>query len=258
MSEAAVLLETLGHVAVITLNRPHARNAVDGDLTRLLDDMATRVEADAAIRAVVLTGSGEAAFCAGADLKAVAAGKGTELWTEHGGFAGFTSLARTKPWIAAVEGAALAGGFEIALACDLIVASESASFGLPEVTRGLVAAAGGVIRLPKLLPRNVALGMILTGETASALTLKAHGLVHAVCAKGEARGTAIALAKKISQNAPVAVRESLLLARAAASMDDAEGHVASIAARDRIRATRDFQEGARAFVEKRRPEWAGV
>lgn len=258
MSEAAVLLEMVGHVAVVTLNRPQVRNAVDGELASLLDETTARLEADASVRAVVLAASGEAAFCAGADLKAVAAGQGAGLWTERGGFAGFTSFARTKPWIAAVDGAALGGGFEITLACDLIVASDNATFGLPEVTRGLVAAAGGLVRLPQLLPRNVALGLILTGESADAQTLKAHGLVHTVCGKGEALGAAIALAGKIALNAPVAVRESLVLARAAATLDSAQGYAASLAARDRIRATRDFQEGARAFVEKRRPDWCGA
>ena len=162
--QAAVLFERAGaHVALVTINRPAARNAVNGAVAQGMEAAVRETEADPAIRAVVLTGAGDAAFCAGADLKEVSAGGGAALWTEGGGFAGFVFAPRTKLWIAAVNGAALAGGTEIALACDLVVAAESASFGLPEVKRGLIAAAGGLYRLPRALPRAIALELIATG-----------------------------------------------------------------------------------------------
>lgn len=254
---AAVTCERIGpHVALVTLNRPEARNAVNEDVARALDAIVADTEADVEVRAVVLAAAGEMAFCAGADLKAVSAGRGAGLWTERG-FAGFTDAVRGKPWIAAIEGAALAGGCEIALACELIVASREARFGLPEVTRGLIAAAGGLYRLPRALPRNLALHAILTGDPFDARTAHAHGLVNVLCEPGESRAAAIALAGRIAANAPLAVRNSLLVARASAALGDADAQAASFAARARIRTTDDFLEGARAFVEKRLPAWSG-
>ena len=165
MTSTAVTLERLpDHVALVTLNRPEARNAVNGDVAQGLEAAIDATEADDDVWLVILTGSGDAAFCAGADLKAVSSGQGQGLRTERGGFAGFVHATRRKPWIAAINGPALAGGCEIALACELRVAVPTARFGLPEVKRGLVASAGGLYRLPRALPQALALEMILTGE----------------------------------------------------------------------------------------------
>ncbi|MGX7706041.1 enoyl-CoA hydratase-related protein [Methylobacterium sp. Gmos1] len=252
-----VLVERVGaHVAVVTLNRPAARNAVDPGLARALARAVAETEADDAVRAVVLAGS-RSVFCAGADLKVVAEGRADDLWTETGGFAGFVHAARAKPWIAAVDGPALAGGCEIALACELVVAGEGASFGLPEVTRGLVAAAGGLYRLPRALPRAVALELILTGARLEASRAHALGLVNRLAAPGAARAEALALAQTIAGNAPLAVRESLAVARLAPDSDEAALRAASAAARARVQASEDYREGPRAFVEKRPPQWSG-
>lgn len=244
------------HVAVVTLDRPQARNAVDPALAQALARAVAETEADDAVRAVVLAGEGPV-FCAGADLTVVAAGRADDLWTETGGFAGFVHAPRGKPWIAAVEGPALAGGCEIALACELIVAGEKASFGLPEVTRGLVAAAGGLYRLPRALPRAVALELILTGGRLEAARAHALGLVNRLTAAGAARNEAVALAVTIAGNAPLAVRESLGVARLAPDSDEAGLRRASAAARARVQASEDYREGPRAFVEKRPPRWTG-
>jgi enoyl-CoA hydratase/carnithine racemase len=261
-----VLTERVGaHVAIVMLNRPAARNAVDPGLAHGLAAAVAATEADPAIRAVVLAaataptreGHGRAVFCAGADLKVVAAGGADSLWSPEGGFAGFVDAPRAKPWIAAVDGLALAGGCEIALACDLIVAGEAAGFGLPEVKRGLIAAAGGLYRLPRALPRAVALELILTGDVLDAPRAAALGLVNRLVPAGRARDAALDLAQIIAGNAPAAVRESLALARLAADRPEAESRAASAAARLRIQATDDYREGPRAFVEKRPPLWTG-
>src|SRR3712207_6135663 len=167
--EEAVLFELAApHVALVTINRPDARNAVNGAVAQGLEAAVDRVERDPEIWAAVLTGAGPHAFCAGADLKEVSAGRSMTLSRERGGFAGFVRAERTKLWIAAAQGHALAGGLELLLACDLAVAAETATFGLPEVKRSLVAGAGGVFRLPRALPKAIALQMIATGEPVSA------------------------------------------------------------------------------------------
>ena len=152
------------HVALVTINRPEARNSINGDVTRQLDQTVKAIEADPEIWAAVLTGAGGVAFCAGADLKEVSAGNMDDLYTADGAFAGFVKHPRQKVWIAAVEGFAMAGGCELALACDMIVASEPSVFALPEVTRGLIAAAGGVYRLVRALPRAIAMELLATGD----------------------------------------------------------------------------------------------
>lgn len=255
---AAVLFEMAApRVALVTINRPAARNAVNGAVARGLEDAVARVEGDADVWAAVLTGAGPHAFCAGADLKEVAAGRGADLATERGGFGGFVRAERAKPWIAAANGHALAGGLELLLACDMAVAAEGATFGLPEVKRSLVAAAGGVFRLPRALPKAVALRMIATGEPITAADALRFGLVNAVVPAGEVRTAALALAESVCANAPVAVRESLAIARRAAELDDAALWALSREASARIRETEDFREGPRAFVEKRAPRWVG-
>lgn len=245
------------HVVLVTLCRPEARNAISPAIARDLERIVRETEADDGVRAVVLTGRGGVAFCAGADLKEVAAGRLGELGTAAGGFAGFVHIARRKPWIAAVDGLALAGGCEIALACDMIIASEDAAFGLPEVTRGLIAGAGGVFRLPRALPRAIALELIATGGRLSASRALAHGLVNAVVPKERTVPEAVALAVTISGNAPVAVRESLVIARQAHDLDATALTRLSDEGQARVMLTEDFREGPRAFMEKRPPRWLG-
>jgi len=253
-----VSLRALGnHVALVTIDRPEARNAVSGAVAAGLDRVLAETEADPEVWAVVLTGAGGKVFSAGADLKEVARGNIASLSTPGGGFAGFVHAARTKPWIAAVEGLALAGGFEIVLACDLVVASEGSAFGLPEVSRGLVAAAGGLYRLPRALPRALAIELILTGARLDAERAAALGLVNAVVPAGKAVERAAALATSICANAPLAVRESLAIARQAAELDEPALRALSAAAQERLSRTEDFAEGPCAFVEKRPPRWRG-
>lgn len=245
------------HVAVVTLCRPEARNAINAAIAKALEAMLARLEHDPAVRAVVLTGAGDKAFCSGADLREVAAGRLDDLFTPSAGFAGFVNAERRKPWIAAVNGFALAGGCEIALACDMIVAVDHAQFGLPEVTRGLIASAGGVYRLPRALPKAVALEMIATGQPIDAARACALGLVNRVVPSEALLGEALALADTIAANAPLAVMESIALARRAARFDDPDLRAAGDAAQARLAVTSDFHEGALAFVEKRRPNWTG-
>ncbi|MHA6766968.1 enoyl-CoA hydratase-related protein [Sphingobium ummariense] len=245
------------HIAVVTLNRPEARNAINAEVTMAMEALVDAIEADSAIRVVVLTGAGGQVFCAGADLKEVSAGRLSGLISPRSGFAGFVNAPRTKPWIAAVEGLALAGGCEIALACDMIVASQGGAFGLPEVTRGLAASAGGLYRLPRALPRAIAIELILTADRLPSERAAELGMVNHLVPAGTVLEQALIIARKIAGNAPLAVRESLAIARAAFDRDDQTLARLSDEAQDRLRLTEDFQEGPSAFVEKRAPRWAG-
>ena len=244
------------HVAVVTLNRPSARNAINVALAQALSRAVQVLEAHAQVRAVVLTGAGEV-FCAGADLKVIAAGQGNDLFQAQGGFAGFVDAVRRKPWIAALNGPALAGGCEIMLACDMVVASEGVRMGLPEVARGLLAAAGGLVRLPRVLPRNVAIEMAITAEPISVQRAYALGLVNRVVAAEQLMPQALALAEQVVRNAPLSVSESLLLIKQTHDLDEAALHERVWAARDRIVGSEDYREGPRAFIEKRPPRWQG-
>src|ERR1700754_1978197 len=196
-----------GRCAVITIDRPEARNAISPEVARDVDAGMERAEGDDEVRVIVLTGT-PPVFCAGADLKAIGAGRADELSTERGGFAGVVQRDRTKPLIAAVDGAALAGGTEIVLACDLVVASTAARFGIPEVKRGLIAAGGGIFRLGRKLPLNLAMECALTGDPIDAELAFRHGFVNRLCEPGQALDEALALAERIVVNAPLAVRES--------------------------------------------------
>ena len=254
----AVRLERLpGHVALVTINRPDARNAVNAQVATELEAAVDATEADSDIWVVVLTGEGQDAFCAGADLKEVSAGHGARLSTERGGFAGFVFRERTKPWIAAINGKALAGGAEIALACDLVVAAEHAAVGLPEVLRGLIAAAGGLYRLPRAIPHNIALELILTAGQLDAQRAYQLGLVNRLASKEGLLDEALALAAEIARNAPVAVRESLSIARRANELPEDELRELTRESFARVMASDDFKEGPRAFIEKRAPRWTG-
>uniref|UniRef100_UPI0035CB86D2 enoyl-CoA hydratase-related protein n=1 Tax=uncultured Sphingomonas sp. TaxID=158754 RepID=UPI0035CB86D2 len=245
------------HVAVVTLNRPEKRNAVNAALASALEAIVRRTEADPDIRSVVLTSSFAPVFCAGADLAAAAVGQGKGIETAAGGFAGFTYIERSKPWIAAVEGKALAGGCEIVLACDMLVASRTASFGLPEVQRGMMAGAGGAHRIGKLLPRNIANELLATGDPLDAEFAYRWGMVNRLTQPGEAISTAVALAERIAANAPVAVQFSLAAARESAALPDATGRSVAGERFAALKHTEDFKEGPRAFLEKRAPIWNG-
>ncbi len=251
--DAAVLTELRDHVLVVTLNRPEARNAVNGELTRLLGEALERAEADPEVRVVVVTGAGDRTFCAGADLKALSRGEslnppGTEQW----GFAGFVRHQVGVPVIAAVNGTALGGGTELVLASDLAVAAESAKFGLPEVRRGLMAAAGGLLRLPEQLPRKVAMHAILTGEPIDAETALRWGLVNEVVPDGRVLDAALDLAEVVAANAPLSVQASK---RVALRSTGDEAWQANDEEMLRLMGSEDAREGPLAFAEKRDPVW---
>jgi enoyl-CoA hydratase len=249
--------EAKGHVALITIRRPEARNAVNGEVAKGMEDAIDRLEADDDVWVGVLTGEGSV-FSAGADLKAIAAGTAADLVTAKGGFAGIVRRNRVKPIIAAVDGPALAGGFEIVMACDLVVASTAAAFGLPEVKRSLVAAGGGLFRLPRSISRNVAMEIILTGDPLSAERAHQFGFVNELVEPGQAVDAAMALAERIATNAPLAVWESrkvVMQAQEGAPDDDLWRE--SGAAFARVMQSEDFGEGPRAFIEKRAPQWKG-
>src|SRR5437764_9611528 len=205
MSDSLVLLERRGSTALLTLNRPDARNAISPEVSQTMARLLDEIEADPALRAVVLTGAGEV-FSAGADLKVVAQGRGMEIARGKGGFAGITTRNFPKPLIAAVNGPALAGGFEIVLSCDLVVAADSSRFGIPETQRGLMAAAGGLIRLPKRVSLAIALELAMTGDPIDAQRALALGLVNRVVAGADVLDAACAIADPIGENSPIAGR----------------------------------------------------
>lgn len=253
-----VRLELLDrHIAVVTLDRPEKRNAISPEVASALEAIVRRIDDDPDIRVVILTSSEPRVFCAGADLGAVASGKGAGMETPGGGFAGFVYAQRIKPWIAAVEGMALAGGCEICLACDMIVASHGASFGLPEVKRGLMAGAGGVHRLANVLPRNIAAELLATGEPIDGTRAHALGLVNRLVEPGETLAGARELAEAIVRNAPLSVQHSLAAMRASIGQPDGAGRAMVAERFAALRKSEDFKEGPRAFVEKREPVWTG-
>lgn len=245
-----------GHVAVISLDRVEARNAINGEMALAIEGAIDRLEGDDDLWVGVLTHEGPV-FCAGADLKEIAAGNGAALGTKRGGFAGIVLRERTKPLIAAVDGHAVAGGTEIALACDLRVASTESKFGIPEVKRSLVAAAGGLVRLPRVLPPAIAMELAVTGDTLDAARAHHFGMVNDLCEPGEAVHTAMALAARITANAPLAVRASRKLVLDAPGQTDREGMREAGRAMAELSSTEDFAEGPRAFIEKRDPIWQG-
>ncbi len=248
---------TEGHVAVVTINRPDARNAVNGEVANGIEQAIDRLEEDPAIWIGILTGV-PPVFSAGADLKAINAGRGGELNTKRGGFGGITRRDRSKPIIAAVDGPALAGGTEIVLACDLVVASTSANFGIPEVKRSLVAGAGGLFRLPRKLPFNIAMECALTGDPIDAARAHHFGLVNYLVEPDRALDEAKKLAERVCANAPVAVRETRRVVLAAATEDETAGWRLSNEAMAAATSSEDFTEGLTAFIEKRPPAWKGA
>ncbi|MBN9098660.1 MULTISPECIES: crotonase/enoyl-CoA hydratase family protein [unclassified Pseudonocardia] len=252
---ASVLVSSTEGVAVVTINRPHRRNAVDAATAALIAAAFDELDADPELRVGVLTGAG-GYFSAGMDLRAYAETGDRPVDARRGGF-GIVGRPPRKPLIAAVEGPALGGGFEIALACDLIVAGESAVFGLPEVRRGLVASGGGMLRLPERIPRNLATEAVLTGRPFSAARCAELGLVNAVVPDGDALRAARELAAEIAANAPLAVQASKAVMGAAPDWTAAERFARQEELIGPVRASADAQEGARAFAEKRPPRWQG-
>ena len=249
--------ERRGHVEILTINRPEARNAINGDVSLAMSSALDELETDDDCWVVILTGAGEKAFSAGMDLKAFASGEGGSIMGAPGGFAGITQRSFSKPIIAAVNGAALAGGCEIMLACDLVVAADHATFGIPEVKRGLFAGAGGLIRLPKRLPLAIALELALTGESIDADRALALGLVNRVVPSDRLIEEAFALADVIADNAPLAVRWTKKVVVGAVSVGDKEGWALNNEAVGIVFTSADAMEGPVAFAEKRKPRWQG-
>lgn len=244
-----VLSELTNNVLVITLNRPEAGNALNGALSEGLSNALTEAAENDDVRTIVVTGAGEKIFCAGMDLKAFAAGE--DIAKIGMGFAALRNC--KKPLIAAVNGHALAGGFEVVMMCDLVVAVDSARFGIPEVKRGLFAAGGGV-RLPARIPLAVALEMGLTGDPIDAARAKELGLINQVVPAAELRDAALALAARVSANGPLAVQatKQLMLDEIGNGNPSLMGEL-----QKKVFTSEDAKEGATAFAQKRAPEWKG-
>lgn len=240
---------------IITIDRPEARNAVNRAVSEQMAVALDELDADPDLVVAVITGAG-ANFCSGMDLKAFAAGERPEI--EGRGFAAITEAPPVKPTIAAVEGFALAGGCELALACDLIVAARGAVFGLPEATRGLVAGAGGLIRLPMRIPPQIAMEVALTGRRLPAEEAERWGLVNRLTDAGEALSGAVALAAEITANGPLAVRMTKRIMIESATWPPDEVWDRQRPLVDEVLASNDANEGAVAFAERRPPRWTAT
>jgi len=251
---ALVHVEQRGATLIITIDRPQQRNAINRATSQAIADALDRLDAEPQVRAGILTGRA-GNFCAGMDLKAFVAGERAEL--EGRGFGGLTERPPAKPLIAAVEGFALAGGCELALACDLIVAAENAQFGLPEVKRGLVAGSGGLVRLPQRIPAAIALEYALTGNRMTAIDAHRWGMVNRLTPEGQAIDGALALAASIAANAPLAVKMTKRIMREAREWPHADVWELQRPLADSIIQSEDAREGALAFTEKRDPVWRG-
>lgn len=248
----SVLARAEGNVLVVTLDRVQKRNALNPDITAGLDAALNRLEDDPGLWCGILTGGTEV-FSAGADLTI---GPGPP--TERGGLVGIITRNRTKPLIAAVEGYAVGGGLELVLCCDLVVASKTASFGFPEVKRGLMPDFGGAFRIARVLPANVARELLLTGENLDAARAERLGFVNVLSDPGQALPAALTLAGRICTNAPVALRESLAVVNHEINGDESEIWAHSDAAHARLLLTNDVKEGIGAFFERRPPRWTGT
>ena len=252
-----VLRERRGHVEVLTINRPEARNAINGAVSTGLANALDELTDDPDAWVVVLTGSGDKAFSAGLDLKAFAAGEGAAVMNAPGGFGGIARRSFPKPLIAAVNGSALAGGLEVMLSCDLVVAADHATFGIPEAKRGLIAGAGGLFRLPRRLPLAIALELALTGDPIDAQRAFELGLVNRVVPRHQLMEEALVLAERIAENAPLAVRYSKAVMLQALDGDEEEGWRLTDEAVGVVFTSADAMEGPVAFAEKRPPNWQG-
>jgi enoyl-CoA hydratase len=249
-----VLVERRDSVLTMTINRPGQKNAVNHEVAVQLASALNVLDADPRLSVGILTGAGQT-FSAGMDLKAFARGETPDI--PGRGLGGLTRAVIRKPLIAAVEGWALGGGFELALACDLIVSADDARFGFPEVTRGLIASEGGVVRLPRRVPYHAAVGILLTGEPLPASTAHEYGLVSALTAPGGALAAAQELASRIAENAPLALAAVKEVLRATQGLNDADAFERQDPITSPLAASEDVREGALAFAEKRRPIWHG-
>ena len=250
-----------GRIGIITLNRPEARNAINGDVAKGVEAAVDALEADPDVWVGVLCANTEGqerpVFSAGADLKALNSGAGGSIGTRRGGFAGFVYRERDKPIIVAVDGLATAGGCEIVLAADLVVATTRSTFGLAEVKRNLIAGAGGLFRLPRAIGQAAAMEAILTGEPLSAQRAYELGLISRLVEPGQAMNEAIALAERICASAPMAVQLSRKVVLAAAYESDEHLRAMTDASMAKIMTSDDLKEGLTAFIEKRPPQWTG-
>lgn len=244
-----------GHVEVLTINRPQARNAINLATAQAISAALDQCDQDDDVWAVILSGAEDKAFSAGMDLKAFAQG---EFPATDQGFGGVTERWFAKPLLGAANGSAFAGGFEMLLSCDVVVAADHAVFGIPEVSRGLIAGAGGLIRLPRRIPRAIALEMALTGEALSAQRAYEIGLVNRVVPSAQVLSTAMALAQRICANAPLAVRTSKRVMLEAMDMGERDAWALNDEAFAAIAASSDALEGAIAFAERRQPVWQGT
>jgi enoyl-CoA hydratase len=249
-----VLTERRERVLVITINRPDARNAVNGAVASGIAAALDELDGDDDLSLGILTGAG-GGFCAGMDLKAFVTGE--RPWAGDRGFAGITQRAAEKPLIAAIEGFAVAGGLEVALACDLIVAARGAKLGVPEVKRSLIAAGGALLRLPRALPRPIAFELALTGDPITAERAHELGLVNQVTEPGEALGAALALGERITANGPLARRATKRILTEAVDWTDEEFWAKQGEIAGPVMGSEDAREGAIAFAEKRAPVWRG-
>lgn len=257
MAEEPVLLDIRDSIAVISLNRPTRRNALDAQMSRALRGAIEAIEADAAVKVGIFRGEGPA-FCSGMDLQAFLDGEAEEILFGEGHLGGLVSRVRTKPLIAAVHGVAVAGGFELMLACDLVIAAETCRFGLPEARRGLVAGAGGAFRLGEMLPPVLANEILLTGDLFSAQRAYELGLVNRVVPERNLFEASLVMARAIAQNAPLSLRASLELSRAAVEVGRTQCWSLNDELLRNLIASKDAAEGAAAFTEKRAPVWRGV
>lgn len=253
-TEPVVLTEQRGRILVVTINRPEARNAVNAAVSEALADAMDRLDGDQSLSVGIVTGAG-GSFCAGMDLKAFARGENVVV---PGRGLGFTERPPTKPLIAAVEGYALAGGTELALATDLIVAASDSAFGIPEVKRGLVAGGGGLLRLPQRIPYAIAMELALTGDNLPAERAHALGLVNVLAEPGTALDKAIELAEKITANGPLAVAASKRIIVESRSWSPQTMFAEQAKILMPVFASNDAREGALAFAEKRPPRWTGT
>ncbi len=261
----SIRVERHDAVLLVTIDRPEARNALSLEMSRALVEAWQELRDDEALRVAVLTGAGDKAFCAGADLKEVGAWYRSQTPADRQrrgerepGLGGLTrNLDPGKPVLAAVNGACLAGGLELALACDLRIASENATFGLPEVRWGLIPGAGGTQRLPRAVPLAVALELLLTGQPIDASQALQAGLVSRVVPRERLLEDALALAAQIARNAPLAVQAARAAALGGLALRLDEGLRLEQAYAEPLRASEDVQEGLRAFAEKRDPEFEG-
>ncbi|KLL10620.1 crotonase/enoyl-CoA hydratase family protein [Protofrankia coriariae] len=250
----SVLCRRDGSTLVITMNRPEVRNAVDGSVASGVAAALDELDEDRSLRVGVLTGAA-GTFSAGMDLKAFLAGERPEV--PGRGLAGLTESQPRKPLIAAVEGHALAGGCELVLACDIVVAAQDASFGIPEVKRGLIAGSGGLLRLPARIPSGIAVEYALTGRTMPAVEAHRWGLVNRLVGSGEALSGALEIAAEIAANGPLAVRTTKQVIRESKSLPTASAWDRQRELLGVVLASADAREGAAAFVEKRQPHWLG-